>query len=168
MRARPKDANARCALGVYLFRARNTAEGLETLQHAVTLDPNLLAGWNNLGWAYRALGKFEDANACYERALAIDPDSVEARRSLAVTGRTDADETELGRLAETLADTKRGISDRVTAGFARGELLDKKNRFDEAFACFTEANALMIFIPAFSRTTSSSSVRRSTIMSPTL
>lgn len=143
VRVRPKDANARRALGVYLFRAGDTAAGIETLRHAVTLDPNLLAGWNSLGWTYRALGKFEDANACYERALAIDPDSVEARRSLTVTGRTDADETELGRLAETLADTKRGISDRVTAGFARGELLDKKNRFDEAFACFTEANALM-------------------------
>jgi tetratricopeptide (TPR) repeat protein len=143
VRARPKDANARCALGVYLFRARNTAEGLETLQHAVTLDPNLLAGWNNLGWAYRALGKFEDANACYERALEIDPKSVEAQRSLTVTGRTDADETNLSRLADTLADAKRSVSDRITAGFARAELLDKNDRYDEAFTCFTEANALM-------------------------
>jgi tetratricopeptide (TPR) repeat protein len=141
--ARPKDANASRALGVYLFRAGDAAGGIEALRRAVTIDPNFLAGWNSLGWAYRALGKFEDAVAAYERALRIDPESAEARRSLAVTGRASASETELERLAETLSDTKRGLSDRISAGFARGELLDKMNRFDEAFADFARANALV-------------------------
>lgn len=141
--ARPKDANAWRALGVYLFRTGATAAGIEALRRALTIDSDFLAGWNSLGWAYRALGKFDDAVAAYERALKIDPESAEARRSLAVTGRAATSEPELERLAETLSDTKRRLSDRIAAGFARGELLDKMDRFDEAFAGFAEANALV-------------------------
>ena len=140
--ARPKDANARRALGVYLFRTGDASAGIEALRHTVALDPKFAAGWTSLGWAYRALGKFDDAVSCYEQALEIDPQSAEARRSLVVTGRTDANAAELERLALTLADASRSLNERVAAGFARAELLDRMDRFDEAFACFAEANAL--------------------------
>jgi hypothetical protein len=40
------------------------------------------------------------------------------------------------------ADASRSLNERVAAGFARAELLDRMDRFDEAFAGFAEANAL--------------------------
>jgi tetratricopeptide (TPR) repeat protein len=139
---RPNDANARRAFGVYLFRSGDTAAAIAELQSATALDSKFAAAWTSLGWAYRALGRFEDAVACYNRALEIDPQSAEVRRSLVVTGRTDANATDLERLSLTLADPGRSLNERVSAGFARAELLDKQDRFDEAFACFVEANTL--------------------------
>ena len=139
---RPNDHGARRALGVYLFRTGQTAAALDELRHAVTLAPDFVPGWTSLGWTHRALGQFEEAIACFERALQIDPESAEARRSLTATGRTEASEAELARLAEFMDDTARPSGDRVAAGFAHGELLDKMDRFDEAFASFAKANAL--------------------------
>ncbi len=46
------------------------------------------------------------------------------------------------RLAAVFADVGRHFNERTAAGFARGALLDQADRFDEAFACFAEANAL--------------------------
>ena len=40
------------------------------------------------------------------------------------------------------------LQERIEAGFALGKLLDDADRFDEAFACFAQANALVKQTPA--------------------
>lgn len=67
---------------------------------------------------------------------------LEAHRSLAATGQQAEDDAQLGRLRALLASPERPAAERASAGFAAGTLLDNADRYDEAFPCFAEANAL--------------------------
>jgi predicted Zn-dependent protease len=40
----------------------------------VELDPNLASAWADLGMLQARLGRWEEADRCFERALDIDPD----------------------------------------------------------------------------------------------
>lgn len=53
-------------------------KGIEDLQQAIAIDPNYAMAWNNLGSFYLGLGKFDDAIACFDRALAIDVHNYDA------------------------------------------------------------------------------------------
>jgi tetratricopeptide (TPR) repeat protein len=107
----------------------------------VALAPDYTAAWHELGTLLRSFGRFDEALMCFRRTVDLDPDWPEAYRSLAVTGQ-QADEAQLRRLAAVLKDRERSVSDRISAGFALGTLLDNAERCDEAFPCFAEANAL--------------------------
>jgi Flp pilus assembly protein TadD len=60
--------------------------GIEAAQHGlwneavfrwekvIAADPNSAAAYNNLAVAYEKLGRFEEAEKAYQRALALDPD----------------------------------------------------------------------------------------------
>src|ERR1700738_2549831 len=86
-------------------------------------------------------GRSAQALRCFRRVLDLDPDWPEGYRSLAAAGQ-QADEPQLRRLAAVLKNRGRSVSDRISAGFALGMLLDNGERCDEAFPCFAEANAL--------------------------
>jgi tetratricopeptide (TPR) repeat protein len=51
---------------------------------AVAADPAKAVVLNRLGVAYRRLGRFDDARAAYERAIAADPASADAECNLAI------------------------------------------------------------------------------------
>ena len=72
---------------------------------------------------------------CFRRAREIDPDWPEVYRSFAVTGQQSTDDWELRRLEALLKNRERSVSDRISAGFALGMLLDNAERCDEAFPC---------------------------------
>ena len=138
----PTDALAHRALAMSEFRTGDTAASLERFRHAVGLDPDYAEGWTSLGWALRALGRFDEAVICLRRALAINPDLAEARRMLAATGQQSADKVEMDRLRDLLSKPDLEVNDRVAAGFTLGSLLDRVDDYDEAFACFAAANSL--------------------------
>jgi Flp pilus assembly protein TadD len=54
------------------------------LEAALQLDPTNPAGLNRLAVAERRLGRFPEARAAYERAIAADPAYAEPERNLAV------------------------------------------------------------------------------------
>ena len=108
----------------------------------MALAPDYTAAWHELGTVLRSLGRFDEALMCFRRARDIDPDWPEVYRSLAVTGQQAADDAQLRRLEAVLKNRERSVSDRISAGFALGMLLDNAERCDEAFPCFAEANAL--------------------------
>ena len=60
-----------------------TKEPLSFLARAGSLNPHNSQIPNNLGMAYRALDRLDDAIACYRRALAIDADGLETEYNLA-------------------------------------------------------------------------------------
>lgn len=91
----PKNLDLYRALGDSLFaiatlsshlpetREKCLAEAIETYQHAVALAPmdrNLLLG---LGWAYDDLRRFSESDPVFQRALEIDPNSVQVRAAYA-------------------------------------------------------------------------------------
>jgi tetratricopeptide (TPR) repeat protein len=137
----PDDSTTHFALGTTRYLRKDLPGSEAELRRAVVLAPCYTAAWHELGTVLRSSGRFEEALLCFRRVVELDPDWPEAYRSLAVTGQ-QADEAQLRRLSAVLKDPGRSVSDRISAGFALGTLLDNAERCDEAFPCFAEANAL--------------------------
>ncbi len=139
---RPKDPLLHLALAGSLLRAQQPEESEASSRQALALAPELGRSWHWLGNALLARGRIDEALACLRRALEIDPDLAEAHEALAFNGQPAAEEAQLQRLGALRASPERPASDRIAAGFALGKFLDRADRYDEAFCCFAEANAL--------------------------
>jgi DNA-binding winged helix-turn-helix (wHTH) protein/TolB-like protein/Flp pilus assembly protein TadD len=85
----PQNANAYefFLRGVNLYSANDFAQALNMLEKSVELDPNYDEAWAHLGRAYTANASFQfggrehylKAQTAYERALALNPDEIDAR-----------------------------------------------------------------------------------------
>ena len=72
--------------GVNLYSANDFAQALDMLKNSVELDPNYDEAWAHLGRAYTANASFQfggrdhylKAQTAYERALALNPDGINA------------------------------------------------------------------------------------------
>jgi tetratricopeptide (TPR) repeat protein len=137
----PHDPTAHFALGTTLYLRKDLPGSEAALRRAVALAPHYTAAWHELGTVLRSSGRFDEALMCFRRVIDLDPDWPEAYRSLAVTGQ-QADGAQLRRLEAVIKNPERSVSDRISAGFALGMLLDNAERCDEAFPCFVAANAL--------------------------
>jgi Flp pilus assembly protein TadD len=70
-----------------LFESLNQpVEGAKCLAQAMQLDPGNKLGWSNLASMYGQIGRHVQALECAERALALDPEMVEALLHLARAG----------------------------------------------------------------------------------
>ena len=138
----PDDPTTHFAFGTTLYLSKDLPGSEAGLRRALALAPDYIVAWHELGTVLRSSGRFEEALSCFRRALDLDPDRPEVYRSLAVTGQRAADEAQLWRLEAVLASRDRSVSDRISAGFALGMLLDNAECCDEAFPYFAQANAL--------------------------
>ncbi|MGB5102546.1 MAG: tetratricopeptide repeat protein [Steroidobacteraceae bacterium] len=80
----PPDLVPRFAAAREALDAGRNEEARSLLQSALDLDPVNAGGLNRLGVAERRLGRFAEARAAYERAIAADPAYAEPERNLAV------------------------------------------------------------------------------------
>src|SRR5207237_4486000 len=138
----PHDPTMHFARGVALYLMKDLAGSEANLRRALELSPNYTAAWHELGAVMRSCGNFSEALFCFRRALDLAPDWPEIYRSLAVTGQHGSNEAQLRRLKAVLESRERPVSERISAGFALGMLLDNAERYDDAFPYFAEANAL--------------------------
>jgi len=68
----PANVYAHGGLGWVEFRLNNFEKSLEHSQKAVELKPDLVPAWHNIGLAYIALERLENAMEAYEKAAFID------------------------------------------------------------------------------------------------
>ena len=78
-RALPNDPRLFELTGYILRRRGQQEEGLRNLERAVELDPRNFYTLQQIGLSYQTLGRFAEAIAALDRALAIVPDNVETR-----------------------------------------------------------------------------------------
>ena len=78
-RALPNDPRLFELTGYILRRRGQQEEGLQNLQRAVELDPRNLYTLQQIALSYQFLGRYAEAIAALDRALAIVPDNVETR-----------------------------------------------------------------------------------------
>jgi TolB-like protein len=78
-RALPNDARLFVLTGYILRRRGQQEEGLQNLQRAVELDPRNFANLQHLAFSYQFLGRYAEAIAAFDRAVAIVPDNAETR-----------------------------------------------------------------------------------------
>ncbi len=80
-RALPNDPRLAELTGYILRRRGQQEEGLRDLQRAVELDPRNFSILQQTALSYQGLGRYAEAIAALDRALAIVPDNVETRAS---------------------------------------------------------------------------------------
>src|SRR4030095_7631634 len=78
-RALPNDPRLFELTGHILQRRGQQEEGLQTLQGALALDPRNFFTLQQIALSYQNLGRYAEAIAALDRALAIAPDNVETR-----------------------------------------------------------------------------------------
>ena len=78
-RALPNDPRLFELTGYILRRRGQQEEGLQNLQRAVELDPRNFYTLQQIALSYQLLGRYAEAIAALDRALAIVPDNVETR-----------------------------------------------------------------------------------------
>ena len=139
---RPDDALIRYRISVAQFSNGNAYAGEAACRHAISLDPNFARAWTALANILRSLGRFDEAQSCARHAIELDPEMARAYMELGALRERAVDEAELDRLQSVLNDADRPLQARVDAGFALGRLLDNEDRYDDAFPCFAQANAL--------------------------
>ena len=107
------------------------AEGEEAGRRAVAMDPQLAAGWNNLGILLQEAGKFEESLRCLERVAALQPGSAQTHNNLGNTLRR------LERFDLAEAQYRQALA--LDASYAEAHsnlafLLSTQGRHDEAAA----------------------------------
>jgi tetratricopeptide (TPR) repeat protein len=135
--AYPQSGFAWKALSVSLEMQRKDA--LQALETAARLLPNDVEAHNNLGTAWRRIGRLDDAVASYRRALAIKSDVAEVHNNL---GNTLKD---LGRFGEAVSAFRRALD--LKPDFAKpynnlGNALQDLGQLEDAVASYRRALAL--------------------------
>ena len=80
----PHHADSLHLLGVLAHQVGRDDVAVELIRKAIASDRRPAAFHSNLGTAYQALGKLEEAATSYERALILNPDLAEAQMNLGV------------------------------------------------------------------------------------
>jgi tetratricopeptide (TPR) repeat protein len=97
----------------------------------------------NLGKAFLSLGDLDSAEACYRKAIEIDPESSVAWQNLSVAGRFGPDDAAtIEALQKLLASPTVTDGSRIPLHFALAKIYDDCQRFDEAFEHYQAANRL--------------------------
>ena len=82
LRLAPGSAVCVLRLGLACTGAGDLPAAERHLRAALQRDDRLPDAWNHLGFVLRALGRLDEARACYERAVALKPDYAEAHDRL--------------------------------------------------------------------------------------
>ena len=117
------------ALPLLLGSREEIERAVPLLEESVRSNPNHVEALNNLGVAYRKLGRFEDALRAHERAIQLSPGSSSAHNNLG------GDAHVLGRFEEALShyDTALRLDPRSADALRnRGATLLRLGRLDEA------------------------------------
>ncbi|MGE5157173.1 MAG: tetratricopeptide repeat-containing sulfotransferase family protein [Gemmatimonas sp.] len=131
-----------CAKGATLIYLNQGDEALECFQRAEAISPGMPDALAGMGWALRSLGRFEEADNYSEKARTLSPGDLRSYKHISSEGKALEVEQEQ-YLAAALERHDTSIDSCITAGFGLGRLLDKAGRYDEAFARYAAANALV-------------------------
>jgi len=99
------DADALLGLGTALTRMGAAEKGLAALAKAAP-HVNTGAAYNRLGVAQTIAGRFSDAQASFEKALAVQPDDLDIATNLALTAALAGQSEKASELANKIARSK--------------------------------------------------------------
>jgi Tfp pilus assembly protein PilF len=75
------DAKAQVEFGIRAAQNELWKEATYRWVKATEIDPTYAEAWNNLAIGYEYQGRFDDAEAAYQRALKLDPKNVMIRQN---------------------------------------------------------------------------------------
>lgn len=75
------DAKAQVEFGIKVAQNGLWKEASYRWEKATQIDPGYAEAWNNLAIGYEYEGRFDDADAAYQRALKLDPKNMMIRQN---------------------------------------------------------------------------------------
>lgn len=111
----------------------------EAYEQALAIAPDHVTAWLGKGHLLMEMGKMDDAEKCFRRALEIDPGNIAPRLSLTQVSKTkEGDENflalkEAANSMENMAGTRA-----ISLHFALGKAFEDVKSYDEAFPHFLE------------------------------
>ena len=102
--AYPSDKRARMFAGEWLYNQQQYEQSERVLEAALKIDPNYAAAWNDLGYAYIAQAKVDDAVAALKKYVALMPGEPNPHDSLAEISRM------AGRYQDALTEYRESLS----------------------------------------------------------
>ncbi len=102
--AYPQDERAHFALGAVLFGQQDPAGAIEHFKHANAIAPNYSAPYNQMGYAYRQLGDFANAEQAFKKYIELipnDPNPYDSYAELLL---------KMGRFDESIAQYRKALS----------------------------------------------------------
>ena len=126
-----------------LLVAEKLVEAEESLRKTIADDPQSSEAHRLLGNILRESGRFDEAAACLERAVVIDPELISAYHDLVQSKKiTDADRPLLAQMASLLERVGFTDHERVLLHFALGKAFDDLAAHDQAICHFDAGNRL--------------------------
>ncbi|WP_158925921.1 sulfotransferase [Acidisphaera sp. S103] len=125
-----------------LMHSGDVATAADICRQALVITPDARF-WLLLANCEAALGHFDAAAEACRQTLALDPASAGALHDLVVLGQRHDDDAVKQAARVALDDPSRLVRDRVSAGFALGQVCDRHGAYDEAFEAYALANRLL-------------------------
>lgn len=82
-------------LGVCQYQRFTNELALKSFESSLEIEPELAEGWNNKGCSLGRLHKLEQAKACFNRAISIRPEYMDAKWNIKVINSLDTKELKL-------------------------------------------------------------------------
>jgi tetratricopeptide (TPR) repeat protein len=138
--SRPEEAHLNRSV-IYTDYLGQHAAAERELKAALSINPAFTPALLNLANLYEDLGRRPEAQAIYERILALDPRCFEALARFAnLQPPTAADPILIERLKRAIADGAASAAERASLGFALGRMQDAAGDYPAAFAAIDAAN----------------------------
>ncbi len=139
-----RNAETLATFGTICLHALDLEQAATALDESEALDPKNAAMLSARAMLHMWNGRYDQAEACCRRSLALNPADATAWRTLTelMNGRLSDDELATLRALAERGDASLQI--RISALFALGDCHDAADRIDEAFACYERANHLAV------------------------
>jgi len=137
------DPQALNAMGLVRFEQQDSVAALALHRRALALKPDIADAHNNIGNLLKEAGDPVAAGKAYERAVEIDPREVAYYLNLADSRKFVEGDAYL-KAMQGLARDPEALSHtaRSRLNFALSKAYDDLGRYDDAFGCMCEGNAL--------------------------
>jgi tetratricopeptide (TPR) repeat protein len=140
---KPDHAGAHNNRGVILQAMHRYQDALDSYDRAIVIQSDNAEAYNNRGTVLVSLGRMLEAEQMFQRARELKPDFIDPLYNLTEIRRyRAADLADERSIRVWLAKPALPPDTREQLLFSLGKICDDCGRYDEAFACYREANEL--------------------------
>jgi protein O-mannosyl-transferase len=129
---------AQCSLANELVRQKRFEESLPHFQETIRIEPTYSDAWGNMGTALWSLGKTDEAEKAYEKALSLNVNLIEPRINIARIYMQQHKDAQAEAVFVQLAKEKPDVPETY---FFMGQLRARQNNLPQALAFYDQAIA---------------------------
>jgi tetratricopeptide (TPR) repeat protein len=136
----PENPDANHLLGLIRSEEDNNDEAVALIEKAIGLHPNAAPFHHNIAGIYRRMGRLQEAEAEFRRAIELKPDYGEAYQGLAEMVRFERTDPFYGQVMGQLRSPHLDNNVRCYFHFAAGKFLDDIGEYPAAFEQYRLGN----------------------------